>query len=206
MDNNSKEQISSVPETPEANAAIVKDKTEGTSYGKFKTKEGLLEAYNALESEFTRRCQRIKELETQLSNRSNDEKWSKKVGELTEKYPVAKEMTAEIGEYIANNKDLLENEDCLEKALLAVLAARYSIMAKGNRTNNAAEEKHSPPQDAKLSLKQKAEAVFKSDAVPLPVPEILPQGGELPAAPRVRPKDLREAGEMARKLLNAELK
>ncbi len=37
------------------------------SYGKFKDANALLQAYNSLESEFTKRCQRIKELETKLT-------------------------------------------------------------------------------------------------------------------------------------------
>ena len=37
------------------------------SYGKFKSAEALLSAYNSLEAEFTKRCQRIKELETEKS-------------------------------------------------------------------------------------------------------------------------------------------
>ena len=37
------------------------------SYGKFKDTESLLNAYNSLQSEFTRRCQRVKELERELS-------------------------------------------------------------------------------------------------------------------------------------------
>ncbi len=38
------------------------------SYGKFKDAKTLLSAYNALESEFTKRCQRIKELEEKISS------------------------------------------------------------------------------------------------------------------------------------------
>ena len=37
------------------------------SYGKFKDASALLSAYNSLEAEFTKRCQKIKELEAQLS-------------------------------------------------------------------------------------------------------------------------------------------
>lgn len=197
MDNKEKEQSSSVPE---AGVTASSDKAEGDSYGKFKTKEGLLEAYNALESEFTRRCQRIKELETQLGNRTVEDKWSKKVGELTEKYPVAKDLTAEIGEYIAGKRELIDDENCLEKALLAVLAGRYTDPEKGTRAGAEAAEARYPRTDANASARQKAEALLRAEAVAPPVPEVLPQGGELPAAPRVRPKDLREAGELARKL------
>ena len=37
------------------------------SLGKFKDTESLLNAYNSLQAEFTRRCQRVKELERELS-------------------------------------------------------------------------------------------------------------------------------------------
>ena len=41
----------------------VKGEDGGISYGKFKSAEALLSAYNSLQAEFTKRCQRIKELE-----------------------------------------------------------------------------------------------------------------------------------------------
>lgn len=40
---------------------------EQVSYGKFKDAAALLKAYNSLQSEFTKRCQRIKELEEAAS-------------------------------------------------------------------------------------------------------------------------------------------
>ena len=40
------------------------------SYGKFKSAEALLSAYNSLQAEFTKRCQRIKELES-IANKEN---------------------------------------------------------------------------------------------------------------------------------------
>ena len=36
------------------------------NFGKFKDAKGLLEAYNSLQSEFTRRCQKVKELEREI--------------------------------------------------------------------------------------------------------------------------------------------
>ncbi|MBQ8748951.1 MAG: hypothetical protein IJZ29_00560 [Clostridia bacterium] len=39
---------------------------DGSSFGKFKTADALVNAYNNLQAEFTRRCQRIKSLEKQL--------------------------------------------------------------------------------------------------------------------------------------------
>lgn len=44
------------------------NETEGSSFGKFKTANDLLNAYNNLQAEFTRRCQRIKSLEKELQD------------------------------------------------------------------------------------------------------------------------------------------
>ncbi len=44
------------------------DKKEEVSLGKFKDVQSLLSAYNSLESEFTKRCQKIKELESKISS------------------------------------------------------------------------------------------------------------------------------------------
>ena len=43
------------------------------NFGKFKDAKGLLEAYNSLQSEFTRRCQKVKELEREIENLKNSE-------------------------------------------------------------------------------------------------------------------------------------
>lgn len=43
-------------------------------FGRFKDAKGLLDAYNSLQSEFTRRCQRVKELERELGKLNSLEK------------------------------------------------------------------------------------------------------------------------------------
>ena len=43
------------------------EKKENVSLGKFKDVTSLLNAYNSLQSEFTKRCQRIKELEGEMA-------------------------------------------------------------------------------------------------------------------------------------------
>jgi hypothetical protein len=42
------------------------EKTQEVSLGKFKDVNALLSAYNSLQAEFTKRCQRVKELEGQM--------------------------------------------------------------------------------------------------------------------------------------------
>ena len=59
--------------TPDACEQAVKNGGEnGVSLGKFKSVDSLLDAYNSLQSEFTKRCQKIKELEGKLSADKSD--------------------------------------------------------------------------------------------------------------------------------------
>jgi hypothetical protein len=47
--------------------------TERVSMGKFKTAQELVKAYGSLEAEFTKRCQRLKELERQIALAAPDD-------------------------------------------------------------------------------------------------------------------------------------
>ena len=60
------EQIS--PQAQSAEAEVIKGEEKGeVSLGKFKDVGALLNAYNSLQSEFTKRCQKIKELESKVN-------------------------------------------------------------------------------------------------------------------------------------------
>ena len=62
------------------------------SFGKFKDAESLVKAYNSLTAEFTKRCQKIKELESKLSE--NTEKTS--VEDKTNREGITEEEKEEI--------------------------------------------------------------------------------------------------------------
>ena len=57
------------PEIQTAEAEQVKVEDKKASFGKFKSADALLSAYNSLQTEFTKRCQRIKELEDKITKR-----------------------------------------------------------------------------------------------------------------------------------------
>lgn len=183
----SKEQLSLNPATEEG-----ADKNKENSFGKFKTKEALIEAYNSLEAEFTRRSQKIKELENGADKErgQQDDKWAVKVRELTEKYPVAKGLGEEIGEYLKGQKELLKEENCLETALL-------NVLAKGYQTS-AVSKKAAPVRTESLD---KENILNYLSALRTEVPAVAPPVGEIPAVLPLRPKTISEAGELAVKLL-----
>ena len=64
MDNLKNEQTEAILETNAENVAV--EREAEASFGKFKDVNALLNSYNSLQAEFTKRCQRIKELENEL--------------------------------------------------------------------------------------------------------------------------------------------
>ncbi|MBQ7373337.1 MAG: hypothetical protein IJW64_02090 [Clostridia bacterium] len=80
-------------------------------FGKFKDAESLLKAYESLESEFTRRSQRLKAIEGELLARSEKDKTEQKVvekpldnGDINGQYLLFDKYAEEIREEIKENK------------------------------------------------------------------------------------------------------
>ena len=70
MEKEKNEQI--LPQTQTAEAEVTKGEDKGEiSLGKFKDVGALLNAYNSLQSEFTKRCQKIKELESKIDDKTS---------------------------------------------------------------------------------------------------------------------------------------
>lgn len=51
--------------------------------------------------------------------------WKAKVQEFLQAYPIAKDFSMQIGRIIADSKELSQDENCLEKALVTALAKAY---------------------------------------------------------------------------------
>lgn len=168
----------------------VGDNAEVTSYGKFKTAEELLNAYNSLESEFTRRSQRLKELENRQAERAETDKWEQKVSALTAKYPVARELQDEIAEELKSEGTRLEDDNCLEKALLGVLAKRYGSSVGGNGKDAQSDYAvASEASENKLSVDIGSRKVV--------APKVTKSSGEIPVAKYPRVTTVAEAKRLA---------
>ncbi|MFI3229044.1 MAG: hypothetical protein R3Y23_02625 [Bacillota bacterium] len=155
------------------------------SFGKFKSKEQLISAYNSLEAEFTRRSQRIKELETAVNKQSEAGKWEQRVNELASKYPIAKEMSTELMDYLKEHRDIIKQENCLETALLHTLASRQM-----NGVKKSATSKKTGSADAN-NINQLIEVQRES------VPLIAKSVGETPLVKPIIPRSISEAGSLA---------
>lgn len=104
------EQILPQTQTAEAEVTHGEDKGE-ISLGKFKDVEALLNAYNSLQSEFTKRCQKIKELESRV----NDDKTA--VPSAQDSEPTSQANTT-----------LIDKDSVLKEYLLDVLGKKPSAI------------------------------------------------------------------------------
>ena len=105
------EQVQIAPQPAEADRST--GGSESASYGKFKDADALLAAYNSLEAEFTKRCQRIKELESKV---------------LADKASVPTESTERKDKGISDE----DKDEILKDYLKSVLFAKQTAIVMDN--------------------------------------------------------------------------
>ena len=102
-------------------------------FGKFSSAKDLLNAYNSLEAEFTRRCQKVKELERenerlkvqeQTQKDSKTQEFQKREIAFKDKYPKANEVISSLYKIAADSGD--DAECWLERAYLKFLENKVS--------------------------------------------------------------------------------
>lgn len=104
-----------------------KKEKEEQNLGKFKNPQELLRAYGELEKEFTRKSQRLKELESGASENCelSEEKWKEAADKFFEKTPTAKPFAREIASKIMEEPSLKNDKDCFNVALTKVLLDKF---------------------------------------------------------------------------------
>lgn len=103
------------------------DKYNGkdTKYGKFKNPTELLKAYGQLEKEFTRRSQRLKELEEGVAPFKSEKEWKGAVDKFFEQTPSARAFAKDIANEIIAHPELKRSRDCFNIALTHVLIDKF---------------------------------------------------------------------------------
>ena len=165
------------------------DKKPETSYGKFNSAEELLKAYSALESEFTKRSQRLKELE---AGRVAVEK-TNEVKSFMEKYPIAERYREELDEEIAKSASA---EGSYEGALLNVLSRKVKTADEMAMDEKVIKKVLSDEENKDYIINGYLDRIRQNSSY-----KSLPQGGAIPVAPAYRPRSIKEAGEIAKKIL-----
>ena len=130
-------------------SGIVEDVERGTalttensgSLGKFKDAESLLQSYNNLQAEFTKKCQKLSELTSLLEGQGGaqekeekvehakvfeNENWKSDVSTFLNENLEAREYSGEIANEILNDKSLQSSPNALELAWARVMKRNYA--------------------------------------------------------------------------------
>ncbi len=174
-------------------------KQEG-EFGKFKSSEELVKAYSSLEKEFTKRSQRLKELEKSTAKSTEPIDWEKTVDDFIQKYPSSQELLDEIGGVVESDPALLQREKGLELAYLEVLSKKF------RSEKSYAEDGEFLLKYAPLNKDVRAKIIGEYvSSLNQPVVRTIGRGGEIPIAEPIRPKTVEDAGSMALKILKNNL-
>lgn len=98
---------------------------EGSPIGKFKDANALLSAYNSLQVEFTKKCQKLAEYEKKQDNTSvpcfKRENWQNTVSEFFSKNPEARDFGGEIASALSSDNTLAMSQNPLYEAYNNIL-------------------------------------------------------------------------------------
>lgn len=136
----------------EENGGQIQEQT-GSQLGKFSSPESLLEAYNNLQREFTKKCQKLSEYEKQnvdnaiVETSHSDEtkeiapafeskEWRSQVADFLRKNEHAREFSKEISSEILKDPNLQKSSNMLEIAWSRVLAKNYKTPEQIATDNN----------------------------------------------------------------------
>ena len=203
------EQTAALPENDNQNERV-SDNEKPVSVGKFANGEELWKAYQSLESEFTKKCQLLKELEARSESSPAEkggerstplyekENWDDKVHSFVEEYPIAKDYATEISSILKSDPELAGNERCLEISLGKAVSKNYkdpeSIIEDGEFL-----EKYVYKNE---KIRDKFVKDYLSELSPLSgVPDLITHGGAASIRPPNRAKTFEEAGAMAEKMI-----
>ncbi len=132
-----REQLSNAEPSPSINMEEhelvneVDEKALEGSLGKFKDAESLLKAYNNLQAEFTKKCQSLSKLKSEICAEKEKapiytrDDWESKVSDFFEKNEDAKAFSSQIANKLIEDDALAKKDNALELAWAKVASKNY---------------------------------------------------------------------------------
>jgi len=190
---------------------------DGSNYGKFKDATSLLNAYNNLEKEFTKKSQKLAELIKEHSSSQSiintpEEKvapipffkqkdWQNEVSKFFNENPEAKAFAKEIASTLINDRDIANSKNCLKYA--------YALAELKNKVKPAEllnDSKYLEDIYSNENIKNKIISKYLQD-VKQNKNNLMFISGEAnsisPTRPNNKPKNLKEASNILKKLLQS---
>lgn len=202
MENNEQKGMTAPAQPAEAEGKKGAAGTAGYS-GKFKDVRSLESAYNALQAEFTKKCQRLSALEGELFGKDNREKKSSSAPEEKQGEPEGREVETAVTAFLAKRggcEDILPllgeklsgKERVTDRDVEAAYAAALEDARKADKEAFVSREKEIR-EDA---VKEYVTAIARAQGnVP-----VLTDVGQVTIAPPVKPKNIEDAGKLAEKM------
>ena len=170
---------------------------------KFKTIDALSKAYENLEKEFTKKCQKLKSLESENNENSlpqyKQQNWLSKVSEFLKANENAKNYVNEIAEILSNDENLAKKEDALELAYSKVLKKNFKTKEELVKDKDFLENYIYSNDEIKNNIIEEYLLNLNNNKT---IPLISSTRGSLSVcSPKFRPKDLKEAMMYAEKIM-----
>lgn len=186
-----------------AGADKISGEIESFNYGKFSNATDLLNAYNSLESEFTRRCQKAKELERENERLKKLEKTYLDSNErvfregksFQEKYPETEKFLSKLYEIAAKDKD--EAQGFMERAYVKYLKTELDNQNNYYESNDYVNKKVNEVSEVKDRIIREYLQNVQSSK---PISRHYTGNGQGIVTPPLKPTTLTEANVIARKI------
>ncbi len=152
--------------------------------GKFKNANALLDAYNSLEAEFTRRSQKLKELEGLVGNKENSNFQS-----IVEKIPQLKEY---------------QKDGTVEGCISSLVEEINSLQKIAEKSSNEEDTEVYEKATKRSGVKDRIISDYLLSLNSMKTVPLLDSNGSAIYLPENKPRTINEAGLMAEKLFKRE--
>lgn len=199
---------SEIVEVEEKEGASCQNDSCSGSLGKFKDAESLLLAYNNLQAEFTRKCQKLSEVSKELEQSQQSakeqepiyksENWQTVVNDFLAKNTEAQKYSSDIANEILNDQSLQMSPNALELAWARVMQKNYYEPDVLAQDQNFLNEKILNRDEIKTQV---LEEYFKN-IQKQKIPPVISGSGEVAVAVAKAPQNMAEAKLAVEKLFN----
>lgn len=178
--------------------------SNGSLQGKFKTVESMQNAYECLEKEFTKKCQRVKELEKAETEQNitpeyTKEDWQEKVENFFQTNSKANLYASEISDVLKTDKVIAKSENSLNLAYQKVLASKFKTNEELIKDENFLNNYILQNSEVKEKVFQEyLSNLLNKKSVPLMMQN---KGSNFTVVASSKPKSLKEAKKFAEALI-----
>ena len=185
-----------VDEAAESSVSQITDKGS-VNLGKFKDAESLLKAYNSLQTEFTKKSQRLSELENSKTEFTREEKINKAIKELEQSYNIARNFTQDIKQAV-KDVDSADYSQIVREELIKNLEKNYKSANQYIEDEQFLNEYVYNNQTVRENIIRDYLANLTSTS---PVRVVSNISGSIPVSPPNTPTTIKEAGRLAKNII-----